>query len=523
MKIVSCYDGKFVYNKYLGEMVYARCGKCPACVNARAASWVQRLDLEMQNHLYTWFVTFQYDEQNVNQLVRLDKEDCNGDIAYIDQGTGMYISLFDDSISRREKKDVVYCEETPVLLIPRVRDFQLFMKSLRKRIKKDYNNEHIRYYAAHELGPTTYRPHLHILFFFDSSLLSKDFAKLCREYWRYGCAFDPHPVYGSTSSYVASYVNCVTHLPAIYLHKDIRPKAVFSKSPPIGTDALRRETLCEYFDKGTDELVIFDRLSSQFRHVPLWRFVRDKLYPRIPRYSSLPFSYRVEMYRYGQRTYSLYKECRAIGTSFESFCRHFANLDFCKPFFRDYAEQVFYSDTERSFAYRLRPLERDVCHKPGRSPNLDTVLRFYRALFRVAQNAEDFGYSIYDYVTKMDEFYEKKQKSDLKEWFELQDEYFKHHPVSDYLLFFPNFYKQVNGKEYGKLKDWQRHYLDLYTFHIYKPDELVLLPWRGSFAMRELIALHDKIAFQNTKQKKANDYLAAHKDKFGNIINYQKQ
>ena len=225
MKLISCYHPKVIINKYTGEQVVARCGKCPACLNARAASWVQRLDQEMLNNKYTFFGTLQFDEQHVHQVVLLDSADRPSNFpAYINYSTGQIYDLAD--VSDCSPADIEYCENTKYLLVHNVCDYQNFIKLLRKKIYERFPDERLRYFIALEIGPSTFRPHAHPLFFFNSPLLAKDFAQLCSDCWKYGNAFDFHPVSGSASSYVASYVNSFANLPKIYLHKDLRQKSV---------------------------------------------------------------------------------------------------------------------------------------------------------------------------------------------------------------------------------------------------------------------------------------------------------
>lgn len=54
------------------------------------------------------------------------------------------------------------------------RDAQLFIKRLRKYIDK-YFHEKIRYYIIGEYGTSSLRPHWHLLLFFDSSALAREF------------------------------------------------------------------------------------------------------------------------------------------------------------------------------------------------------------------------------------------------------------------------------------------------------------------------------------------------------------
>ena len=107
-------------------------------------------------------------------------------------------------------------------------DCQKFLKRLRFHSKTKYNEE-IRFYGVSEYGPRTYRPHWHLLLFFNSERLSEVISQLVSESWSYGVA-NCELSKGGSASYVASYVNSNVCLPSLYLeHKTIRPRSLHSK------------------------------------------------------------------------------------------------------------------------------------------------------------------------------------------------------------------------------------------------------------------------------------------------------
>lgn len=489
MKTISCLNPQIVYNRYIKKVVVARCGKCAACFNARSANWVQRLDQEMYYSKYTWFVTFQYDEQNVMQIIRLRKED-NPDYpvpAYINSETGEIYSLKD--VIGYEKKDVDYCYETKVLLIPYVRDFQLFMKLLRKEIQKRYAlTKSVRYFCAFEIGPTTYRPHAHCLFFSNSDKVAQNFGEMLDTCWKYGRVFDPHLVTASASSYVASYLNCFVNLPKIYLHKGIRPKALFSRNPPIGfmsqTFEARRNTILAC----SDEISIYDLATNSFCNVPLWRSLRDRLFPSLSQFDTLTYLDRIEMYRLGEGLrQERITESDVFGILYGTRYFHAA---FVRP-------------TSTGWRY-----------------NEDSFKRFIRTIKRAAINAYEYGLSIEYYVYLISEFYDSCKSHQLREYYLSQQEYFKSHPVSDFIYMNPEFCQSINGKMYDCLSDFQKSVLTQYSFAI-STSQPISIDYRKSFAWQELNKLHAKIRYDNTKTKEATDYLMSKQEHFQNIINYK--
>lgn len=103
------------------------CGRCIGCRLDYSRQWANRCMLELSYHDSAYFVTLTYDEAHVPRRW------------YADSETGeAYRSL---SLEKR--------------------DWQLFMKRLRKRFPDD----RIRFFACGEYGSTTFRPHYHAIVF----------------------------------------------------------------------------------------------------------------------------------------------------------------------------------------------------------------------------------------------------------------------------------------------------------------------------------------------------------------------
>lgn len=109
------------------DYVEVGCGRCMGCRLERSRQWANRCMLELQYHDSAYFVTLTYNEEHVPVSY------------YSDPETG---------------------EAFPSYTL-RKRDFQLFMKRLRKR----FSNDTIRFFACGEYGPETMRPHYHAILF----------------------------------------------------------------------------------------------------------------------------------------------------------------------------------------------------------------------------------------------------------------------------------------------------------------------------------------------------------------------
>lgn len=120
---MSCYrpvpavrlsDGSVkMVSQSFGDSFSLPCGQCVGCRLERSRQWAVRCLHESQMHEHNCFVTLTYDDDNLPE---------NGSLRY--------------------------------------RDFQLFMKRLRKRFGSD-----ISFYAGGEYGETTWRPHFHACLF----------------------------------------------------------------------------------------------------------------------------------------------------------------------------------------------------------------------------------------------------------------------------------------------------------------------------------------------------------------------
>lgn len=122
--------------KKVDEYILIPCGKCIGCQLDYAKTWADRCLLELLSHDSSYFVTLTYD-------------DCY--------------------LPRREVVDLSTGEYKDVYTVCR-KDVQDFFKALRQaesvRAKKEGREPiPIRYYGCSEYGPSTARPHYHIIIF----------------------------------------------------------------------------------------------------------------------------------------------------------------------------------------------------------------------------------------------------------------------------------------------------------------------------------------------------------------------
>ncbi len=109
------------------KLVLLPCGQCKGCRLDYSRQWANRCMLELEYHDSSYFVTLTYDDFHVPVSY------------YTDPATG----------------------EAFESLTLRKRDFQLFMKRLRRR----FENDSIRFFMAGEYGSETMRPHYHAIIY----------------------------------------------------------------------------------------------------------------------------------------------------------------------------------------------------------------------------------------------------------------------------------------------------------------------------------------------------------------------
>lgn len=245
---VSCFKPVNITDCF-GRVRQVGCGSCPACQELKRNSLSNRLALEEHRSKYCSFVTLTYDESHLpivdvsplfsasdGEIVNLmqnydfnedfstpfvvNTEELRNSIIIYNKHRAFYKANF--SVNR----NVTYVDNQVAVLVNR--HLQLFIKRFRKYVSQNYN-EKIRYYAVGEYGVQSLRPHWHILFFYSSSQLARDFEDVVqlgtasrpiqtplflRTLWKFGY-IDSKQTDGNAYFYVSSYVNKPANFPFV--------------------------------------------------------------------------------------------------------------------------------------------------------------------------------------------------------------------------------------------------------------------------------------------------------------------
>lgn len=263
--VTRCQHPRTVVNKYTHEPVVVSCGRCPSCILRRSAVQTNLITTYSAQFRYVYFVTLTYDPRFLPTLEVSILETCTDDIADVpcfpsidnldagDPNTYLFgfcsvprtasVKVKGSTVVRTFKDPKVrffYPMKPKELLsildkvnhyipnrIPYVcnRDLDLFLK----RLRSYYPDEKLRYYAVSEYGPTSFRPHWHLLLFSNSERFSETICKNVPKAWSYGRC-DASLSRGFAAPYVASYVNSFVALPDFYtqMPKVVQPKSFHS-------------------------------------------------------------------------------------------------------------------------------------------------------------------------------------------------------------------------------------------------------------------------------------------------------
>ena len=236
----ECLHPVKVLNKYTNDFIYSPCGHCYSCLKNKSNRDTALTMNIASNFKYCYFVWLSYEDRylpymELKSTASLDGDSSNYFFSSVNRNLRIPVPNGKDRIiedplfefthpmTSSEYRDIIvkchgrYDFLRKCVVYPRFEDCdnripycntsdcQKFLKRLRFHSKDKYNEE-IRFYGVSEYGPRTYRPHWHLLLFFNSDELTSVIQQFVSESWSYGrttCELSR----GGSASYVASYVN----------------------------------------------------------------------------------------------------------------------------------------------------------------------------------------------------------------------------------------------------------------------------------------------------------------------------
>ena len=450
MKLLSCEHPKKVLHPYTHEELFVPCGKCAACLNRRASIWQHRIDAENKSHKYSVFFELDYDEKSVPKLFK--KDDC-----FVNFSKSIVIPFED--CKDWSASDYLFISEQKYIKHLSLDDMQKFFKRLRINISRSEALQaqdcHIRYYFCGEYGPTTFRPHYHVILWFDNDALNRFLPDLLHKSWSLGRVRALKPVHDNAGKYIARYVTCTSELPALLRHKRICQFAQSSRRCPIGCLPPYSEEVRRMFFEGTYKRIVVDGKTNVVSRVPIPSYYQSQFFPRVPLYGHFVRRLLYKVYEYPTR-FKSYKEffsnvaavaITGLSTDWFSFTRHFDLYDFDDGCF------VFDSDITSyiRFLYHYTLKKQEIRY----GSYLDTDLypwHAFRFWWSVANRVNSlrhvYGVTLKDYVDQIDKFYVNKDYELLTDQLQFEEEFVKHRPLSLLLSIDPVFVERCKNTDY---------------------------------------------------------------------------
>lgn len=503
MHISNCLHPVLIKNKYTGNMEYVPCGKCAVCTLNHSSEWVTRLTEERRCWKYCLFFTLTFAPKYRPTLK------CENDVLFDTSFThanpelGTIHFTFNDV--KAPEKDIAWLRrnnnELPYVT---AYDAQKFIKRLRRNLEykakkeneyytkyypdwkkleaKDYQ---VRYFLVSEYGETTLLPHMHGLLFFSSDWCAKNIQEIVYKSWKFGIV-DSSFTERDSIKYVAKYVNCTSHLPSFYEYKRIKPFAIFSKCPPIGTLQRDEKEIKEMFFNASPDFAVRSWQGNSFNNVPLWRTYIGKLYPKISGFNQFSHFNRTQLYRASESS-----NCE----EWKDFLYHCQWHAFTSQFLNDYVDTI-----------------------TDNLQNIGPLQRWWLVSRRVCVQSAAWNIDVGNYVGIIERFYQNVDYKKLTQQLEFEQDYAEERGNSELLSLDPIFYDYVCSSTLTKcFEDFMLEFGDTLILYDIDPEKFYTdqsyqrsLKFNKSYDYTCLQINYNKILKDSCKTKRKNDYLNKH-------------
>lgn len=283
-----------------GVVRMVRCGRCPYCMSLRSAELKKDCIFETNVSKSAYFITLTYSKETIPRMLCRKNEALHKDNYDVFDITPRLNDYYEGDVwlgsFRMQSQDYAdlsaklnshptdkYSENVFPYLFPV--DLQLFLKRFRKYANKKYDIKKVRYFAIGEYGPKRFRPHWHLLLWFNEKVPSSTVEKLVLGCWRYGrCSIDL--VQGSVTDYVTSYSTGSQLVPPLYELQSTRPRVFHSLN--FGGQIYDRIPI-RYKINGEDEPTVPERVcvscDGSIKEYWILRQMENRWLPRCVGYS----------------------------------------------------------------------------------------------------------------------------------------------------------------------------------------------------------------------------------------------
>lgn len=322
---MECLRPRTIFSR--GREYRVACGKCDACLCNKGNSMESLLKIESSHSKYCYFVTLTYDNYSLPRVVASRFYDTEGSSRVLLSYCGGASSV--SPLSRARDCDWQLCDYSVCDILPESsfvsedffkafeprfnfnysehpnflgtfpvlckRHVQNFLKRVRKTISYYISeNETVRYYACGEYGTKHFRPHYHLLLFFESGAVAQSIEQIVRSCWKFG-RVDVQLSKGQCAGYVSKYVTCAQYVPRLYKSSAaIRPFSLHSRY--FGEKVLEKE-VANPFEKTSRLLDRFPYANgNRMAHVDAPASYIRRFFPKCRGYALLNSRQRLTAY-----------------------------------------------------------------------------------------------------------------------------------------------------------------------------------------------------------------------------------
>lgn len=445
-----------------GSSLVVPCGHCEACYNSKDYQNTLQCRLESQSHKYTYFITLTYS----NEFVPRALIHTIDNVHYLVDEDGVILTHCYQTDSTIKTIDKIVTKTKLDGNIPylKKRDAQLFIKRLRKFIYGKFK-EQVRYYLVGEYGPKTFRPHYHLLLWFENEQVAQNLSQIVSSCWRYG-RVDVQSSLGDAAAYVAGYVNGNSYLPLLYDEKSTRPFRIHSIF--LGAKFLQVQKKEVYAMSPRDFNTISMPIGKNIKTFAPWRSLTSYFFPKCRKFNEVPSHVRYQIYSAYLR---ISTERKISGIS--EIAKRLTDEFFHKK--EDYTEtqKLIYHICD--YQYYVSSAKKYDYDKES------DYLRLFNSIYNVLRTSYHFLVFVCENLT-----YEERQK--------------KIKIIEDY-------YKFVDAESLNKMLNYQQelsyeHEEDYQSFYINYHEEKL---YKQNPTFKEFYNFNKKLSLDRVKHKKLND------------------
>lgn len=308
-----CTNQRRIINKYTGRDLWVSCGKCPACLQQKAAFRANRIRMNHKQGFVPYFITLTYDNFFVPyvkvQDLSLERipiyRDYNITMAGVAQSElkrfavrqfqpiGYIDNPDNNNYNEYRIKSLKHLPyKVGVCFYP---DVQKFLKKLRINYERNFKTRlECSYFACSEYGGKSHRPHFHLLLYVPQNLGGWIRAAIAQA-WTYGNRV-PNGRYcevaRDAAGYVASYINSGNRLPVVLSLPETRQRHSYSLGFGTDNDTFSLSNILECLRKANLTYPAIRKSGSTTIRVDVEipNYVINRFFPKFKGYSRLDVS-----------------------------------------------------------------------------------------------------------------------------------------------------------------------------------------------------------------------------------------